>query len=225
MRNSTGRRHHQELVALPADDHVPRCGVRARSGAGRREDGVDMIGRQLAEAVRPASTSAKAWPWRVDRATNSSSSRSPRRRLPRPVTGSVSLPSTSRARRPARLTAIAPPPRRFHHPGRPGLPPRRVVRAPERSSEARTRAGAPFSTISGATGSRGGAPAPPSGGAGRRDHDDGVRCGAFERWPSSRAPTSGVPNLGGKRAGTSGSFPPRQRRERGLCRSAEQSYL
>ena len=144
-------------------------------------------GGSASKPSTPALTSASAWPWRVERATKRSSSRSPRRRLPRPVTGSV-RPSASGSPSRPRLTASAPATAAISSPGSTGSG--RQVCAPARSSDARDLRPAPrrCSTITGATGTR----AAPlqrgehrGGGVGAHDDDDvGRRPERLRRQPA-----------------------------------------
>jgi hypothetical protein len=45
--------HHQELVGLPADDHVAAAQRAGEAGAGVVEDGGGGLGRERGEAVEP----------------------------------------------------------------------------------------------------------------------------------------------------------------------------
>ena len=100
-----------------------------------------------------ALTTARACPWRVERATKRSSSRSPSRRLPRPVSGSERASGSAALALRLRWMASAPATAASSSAGCTGSG--RQVCAPARSRPARSRGGtAPLRTITGATGRR-----------------------------------------------------------------------
>ena len=182
----------------------PLRSVRARRAPASWRTASAASGGSASKPSSPALTSASAWPWRVERATKRSSSRSPRRRLPRPVTGSV-RPSASGSPSRARLTASAAATAAISSPGSTGSG--RQVCAPARSSDARTFAGAPpLRTITGATGTRARRSSAASTAAAGSARTTTITSGGGPSASAGSRPSASCPSRTSAR--TSGSWPP-----------------